>query len=814
MRTRPVVAAACLAALWTACAAYAFQTELQFHETSWSLRDLCFTGGPKGWAVGFPHWDPGRRGWTGTILATDDGGDTWRQLTAASDASLNGVCFTDERHGWAVGEKGTVERTRDGGATWTLKTVDPEGECDGVIFTDSLHGCLTLTKAVHVGWLGDADDWQGSIWRTADGGTTWEKQTVPDSTSILKRITFVDAQHGWAAGTFRAEGPVPGLTDHKSALYATSDGGRTWRRRFNHELEITMTDVEFTDASNGWAVGFITNSGEQGGNLFHTVDGGATWERLDQGGFGENFWDVDFLDANRGYVTGTLYGAAWGAPVLRTIDGGKTWETVRMEMHDGEGLYAVAVSADRMVAVGDNDYRARSTRPWDASSTPEDLYSQDYLNIHYRFEDVFFPDASNGWAVGSRTYGPDIWGQVIFHTGNGGLTWEKQFERSPDTTFPLLFSNYRLDKAFFTDASNGWAVGNTSMFYGAGWSNEGSVYHTTDGGLHWTQQGTALGSTELFSVQFLDGRRGWAVNNGTPTVEFARTDDAGDNWRWIDTGVMKPLGIGYATVMGDVCFTDSLHGYATGGLGGFIRTTDGGASWDVRSLPDNMQYRHCLAVQFLDRSKGWISGEGLFRTPDGGATWSDVSLPYEYTGMDFHDIQFTDDRRGWTAGDGGVILVTDDGGETWTGQPAAEVIGADLKGLTFVDDSTGWACGHSGAIVKITGGRGPSGVDADRTGGRPARFSLLPNYPNPFNGSTVLRFELDRPAFVRLRVFDGLGRVAADLVSGVREAGVHRLEWNPSGLPSGLYFGRLEVSDPDSPGRTAAASVRKMLYAK
>ncbi len=812
MRTHPVSAAVCAAVCCLASAVQAFQTELQFFESSWYLRDLCFPVGQKGWAVGQPHWDADRKEWTGTIIVTEDGGDTWRAQEAASDASLTGVCFTDDRTGWAVGEHGTVQRTTDGGLTWTEKTLGTQGECYGVFFTDALHGCVTVTEVTHVGWFGDADDWQGSVWRTADGGETWEKQTVPESTGILKRVTFIDGQRGWAAGTFRNEASDFGTPEHRSALYATSDGGRTWQRRFSHELDITMTDVEFTDLLNGWAVGFITNSGVEGGNVFHTADGGETWERVDQGGFMNNFWDVDFLDADRGIITGTQYGAAWGPPVLRTMDGGNIWETVRMEKHDGEGLYGAAVSAGRVVAVGDNDYRILSDRPWQSSSTPEDLFSQEYLNVHLRFEDVFFADGLNGWAVGSRSYGPEIWGQVIFHTADGGNTWEKQFERSPDTTFPLLFSNYRLDKVVFTDPLDGWAVGSTSMFYADGWSNEGSVYHTTDGGTHWVQQGTALGSTELFSVQFLDGASGWAVNNGSPSIQFARTEDAGENWRWVETGIEKPLGIGFSIVQGDVLFTDAMYGWAVGGLGTVIRTTDGGATWQDQEATNTLSYRHCIAVQFLDRLNGWIAGEGLFRTADGGATWSIVPLPVD--GLDFHDIQFTDNRHGWTAGDGGVILMTDDGGDSWIAQQSGDLIPADLKGLSFVNDSTGWACGHAGAILKITGGREASGVAQDRTGDRPAGFALLPNYPNPFNGSTVLRFKLEQPAFVRLRIFDALGRETAGLVSGVRSAGVHRVQWNPAGLPSGVYIGRLEVSDPASQGRVSGMSVQKMLYAK
>ncbi len=75
----------------------------------------------------------------------------------------------------------------------------------------------------------------------------------------------------------------------------------------------------------------------------------------------------------------------------------------------------------------------------------------------------------------------------------------------------------------------------------------------------------------------------------------------------------------------------------------------------------------------------------------------------------------------------------------------------------------------------------------------PSHFALLAPFPNPFNATTTLRFELPRAATVSLRIYDILGREAATLVSDARPAGHHSVVWNASNFPSGLYLARLEA---------------------
>jgi hypothetical protein len=80
---------------------------------------------------------------------------------------------------------------------------------------------------------------------------------------------------------------------------------------------------------------------------------------------------------------------------------------------------------------------------------------------------------------------------------------------------------------------------------------------------------------------------------------------------------------------------------------------------------------------------------------------------------------------------------------------------------------------------------------------QPGSFELYPNYPNPFNASTTIRYALPGSGQTRIAVYDANGRQVATLVDGMQAAGVHQLQWqglNSDNTPctSGIYFVHLQ----------------------
>jgi hypothetical protein len=72
-------------------------------------------------------------------------------------------------------------------------------------------------------------------------------------------------------------------------------------------------------------------------------------------------------------------------------------------------------------------------------------------------------------------------------------------------------------------------------------------------------------------------------------------------------------------------------------------------------------------------------------------------------------------------------------------------------------------------------------------------FALLNNYPNPFNPSTTILYSVPAAGLARLEVYSILGQRVATLVDGTVEAGKHRVQFDASGLASGVYFCRLSA---------------------
>jgi len=113
--------------------------------------------------------------------------------------------------------------------------------------------------------------------------------------------------------------------------------------------------------------------------------------------------------------------------------------------------------------------------------------------------------------------------------------------------------------------------------------------------------------------------------------------------------------------------------------------------------------------------------------------------------------------------------------------------GAVIKGIVYGDTST---------IVGIT----------DKTLTPPKEYVLSQNYPNPFNPNTVISYSLPSASNIILIVYNTIGQTVKVLQNGFRNAGNYSVTFNASGLPSGIYFYKLEAGQ--------FSKVKKMILIK
>jgi photosystem II stability/assembly factor-like uncharacterized protein len=340
---------------------------------------------------------------------------------------------------------------------------------------------------------------------------------------------------------------------------------------------------------------------------------------------------------------------------------------------------------------------------------------------------------------------------------------------------PLPTGNTLLG-VFFTDRNTGTAVG-----------KNGTILRTTDGGARWVEQ-TSGTTSDLYSVFFTDRNTGTAVGkNGT----ILRTTDGGARWVEQTSGTENDL-------LG-VYFTDAKTGTAVGKNGTILRTTDGGARWtEQTSGTENVLW----GVFITDAKTGTAVGKNgtILRTTDGGVHWTEQTSG---TTNDLTAVSFTDANNGTAVGYFGTIRRTTNGGVSWTAQSSGTT--NNLWGVSFTDANNGTAVGEYGTILRTTTG-GVVSVQDDRQSEIPRDFTLLQNYPNPFERTTTIRFTLT-PSLsqgergsarcgrvrVMLKVLNVFGTEVATLVDGAFDAGDHSVVFDTQTLPSGVYFYRLQV---------------------
>ncbi len=666
----------------------------------------------------------------------------WQWVTPLPTGDLcYSVSFVDSLEGWVVGAgSGMVIHTKDGGRNWTYEDTGVRTYYNDVYFADKDHG-----------WAGGGRD-IFVISRTTDGGQTWLKTEI--SADSLGRPVF-------PVSLLQFFGRDTGFAASGYEVFKTTDGGNSW---IGLPIKRALKQMGLMSFLNG-RMGFVLCD-----SLYKTIDGGKTWATI-SGQLDNTLGDMYFRDSLHGWIASSASGLS------RTTDGGITWEAQTgflslSSLSFPDPRYGWAFGKDGIYTTSD------SGKTWQQQSAIQFL-------VRGRMTSIL-----NGFAVGGSG--------GIFRTTNGGLTWD---------TLGSRVTSVSLSGTFMRNSQEVWTVG--------GDLNHGEVLYSSNGGTTWIKR-VASSQSWLRSITFGDSSTGWASGDGgailksmnggsdwqvwpSPTTArlwkvlfkdashgwcagagvILHTTDEGNNWGT------------YQVPSGDdiqsIHFQDAQRGWAVGGSvnnqrGVILHTTDGGVSWSI-------QYSELVnpfySVAFQDSLAGWATGDIVVRTTNGGVTWQQYPWTYSNTPT---CIYFANPRDGWMATFSGEFVHTTDGGTTWQNQrsPASVSIWA----MTVSEVGVGFAVGMSGSILKTTTG-GVSWVIPHARSESPDLFTLHQCYPNPFNSSTTIRYDLTFRSHVTLKVYNVLGEEIARLVNASQEPGTHEIKFNGTIVPSGVYFYRL-----------------------
>jgi photosystem II stability/assembly factor-like uncharacterized protein len=590
---------------------------------------------------------------------------------------IMGIHFFDEKEGIAVGWSGILYRTLDGGRSWNTEPVGLS--------------MISFTWVGNEGWMIT----DRGLFHSIDRGKTWENLEYP--LLDLEGVHFLDSQRGWLYG---------------SGIASTTDGGQQWKLA-SLPTPAYILSLDFADPWVGYA-------GANDALVFKTTDGGSNWMTVAVQGLNDGtktlelgperplrstvgcsierekgtenlpqVGKVEFIDSHRGWIGTNQFNQPYTS-IFHTEDGGNTWtpQTVR-----GDGNIS---------------------------------------NI------TFLQDGLTGWAS-------MLFDSGFFYTTNGGALWEK-------TSFEGGIDDVSFWAQEFLDEKRGFvaynALGDTETISGNGLlytGMEGSIWRTLDGGKTFdlvfgfpedtntvpnSRGSTRTQGPDIDQIQFFDELNGFAVGKPTDGSFVAhlllyRTRNGGASWQYLDT----------VPVDRKILFVTPTHGWALDqDIGSPVfETRDGGLHFVPREdiqpdgtdsdskTPNEKGFSQVTFsdIFFVDEQTGWIyinQGENYFytsrllRTQDGGSTWQKI---YEVSQKAHKGIYFVDRSNGYLFNEYGRIERSRDGGETWTQEFSAtqESPYPRFRDLHFGGAGQGWAVGTLGVAARTIAGSSWERVD-------------------------------------------------------------------------------------------------------
>jgi len=390
---------------------------------------------------------------TQRLWRSSDGGETWRAVPEGYEDmpdQSTAVSFLGRDHVWTS----AGDRSTDGGLTWEHFEAPPGWRPALCFVTPDVGWWAGQTWEIGADHRIIESSRREAIFRTADGGRTWEEQwsAAPEPPwGPVSDLEFTGPRTGWAttardSSTLRSAG----------RLRRTDDGGRTWRSVW---AGTALHDVDFGDAAHGCAVG-------DGGVALVTGDGGDTWARATS--LWCDLFAVDFVDESHAWIVGDRGSFSY---VFATEDSGRSWQ-MRTYLYMAHMRDVAFLNEQRGWAV------ARGAIVW----TDDGGYSWSWYTALpvTGARALDFVDPLNGWVVGG--------GGRILHTSDGGATWAWQ-----DSGVEVTLNDVR-----FLTPEIGWAVG-----------DDGTVLTTRDGGATWVVEETGT-SADLFAVDGVNPAKAWA----------------------------------------------------------------------------------------------------------------------------------------------------------------------------------------------------------------------------------------------------------------------------------------------------------------
>lgn len=549
-----------------------------------------------------------------------------------------------------------------------------------------------------------------------------------------------------------------------NSIYQSADYGATWKKVKDFGFDTTVTSITF----------YCCNvfAGTNKNAIFTSIDNGTTWKPMKNSPPSINTLIEYHGTLYAGTDVGVFYSDA------NNLDG--SWQNLG-------GFYLPVVT----LSFSGNDLLT-GTKGYGIIKYITPIWISANAGIYDRSVSSILVNGSNIF-IGTKKYG-------IYSSTNNAISWSASNNG--------LIENSVRDMAL--DGSNLFVLMN----------NDKGVYKTSDDGVRWQQINNGLKSFKGFTFItkynnqiFVGGLNGFYQ---TPTFST----------NWVKSTLDQTI---------RYLFVDNKNYYA-GGVDNFDETlvyysNDSGATWNCS---------HLMAFGFVNnfhkvgtRLLAGHQSSGVLKSDDGGKNWSETSggldnagaknvwkigetnnylfaathgsiyrtqksiSPYQWQqaaffNTDIYDMLVTKGDTIYVAPYGEGVYVSSNGGDSWWSENDG-LLDLNIISLAESGGSKIYCSSLSGGIYSRTkstitsvGNESPS---------IPSDIKLYQNYPNPFNPTTTIQYQVATTSFVKISVFDVLGKEIESLINREQSPGNYKITFNGSNLSSGIYFYQLRAGD-------------------
>ncbi|MGO9480693.1 MAG: T9SS type A sorting domain-containing protein, partial [Candidatus Kryptoniota bacterium] len=578
-----------------------------------------------------------------------------------------------------------------------------------------------------------------------------------------------DSAH-WTAFAIGNDGTLffGGHSSFQQIVAYSKDGGKTWTIDSTHFTGMTGPNFAFSKTGNTYTVYFTTIYA-----AYDSSTGFSSWSQFGNAGLETHPNDgsvcIDPLNNNVVYMTTDqgLGASVNGGSVIKEIDDGITALQIN-------GLVLDSTKTNGWVAS-----KAGLRHVTDYSSSP--VWSV-----------PIFPNSDGAPYYSVALIGRDansvyVGNNRVYRTTDGGSTWTMVFdaENPPynfnEFTYPLLVDAINVNPYDTNMVIAGYTMQNGESQAGA--------FYSTDGGTNWSQ------------LLCLSASIGEDVN--ATSLIFTHENDSS----------VAYIGVRY----------DSLISNAAARGRSIYRAVWNGDSWSVRQdMSSSYTSTHTditasIYAMALSSSTDTLYAAGsdesgsnvkiYYKVLGGPDLWTELPT----TGISTHAgnpaIASSNEIKAMAIGNDTLycaidnnIFIKDISSDTsWT-LGCAYGVGDAINALYYDDLLVGTGTGLYGQHIAA-----PSTAVKNKST-LPDKYVLYQNYPDPFNPTTVINYQLPVVSNVTLSVYDILGRKVATLINAKQNAGVHIAVFDGASYSSGVYFYRIETN--------GSSETKKMLLLK